>query len=394
MSLNSQEGKKMSTSLVHVEQMPALEIFKPGAIDQILTRIEAEAREEAAKLDISTDPGRKAIASLAYKVARSKTYIDDQGKTLTEDARKQIEAVNGERKIARDRLDALKDEVRKPLTDWEQADKDRCAGHEKALKEIEGAGTYTAQNWQKLSSEAIADRITEIEIDERNWEEFGARAAGVKAVALNAMKQALEDSKKLEAERAEMKRLKALEAERIVAEREAAAARAATEAAEKKARDAAEAVQRAADAERERIEREHLAAEARAKQAEAQRIADAEFAERKRVAQEQELKRQLELAEARRLAEEQAAKRREEEAAAQAKRDQEAAIERERQRVADEAERVRVATEKREASKRHVAKIQREAKMGLVAAGLSSKDAEAALAYIVGGQVPHVSIQY
>lgn len=372
-----------STALATIQTITATDLFKPGAIDMILERIEREAREQAASLEISTEVSRQAIASLAYKIARSKTYIDDRGKDLGESLRTQLEAINSERKRARERLDLLKDEVRKPLTDWENLDKARQAAHVKELTEIEQAGVESLQHWQNISAEAMRDRLKEIETDPWNWEEFSQRAAGVKAVAKVQILEAIGKREKWDAEQAESARLRAEAAEQAIKEREQAAARAATDAAEKRAREAAEAAQRAAQAELRRIENERAEAEARARQAEEQRKRDAEFAEQKRVAAEQEAMRQLELAETRRV-----------EAAAQAKRDQDAAIEAERQRVAAEAEAERVAAEKREANKRHRTKIGREVEKAFVKAGLSPNDAGCALAAIADGQVPHVSITY
>ena len=372
-----------STALATIQTITATDLFKPGAIDMILERIEREAREQAASLEISTEVSRQAIASLAYKIARSKTYIDDRGKDLGESLRTQLEAINSERRRARERLDLLKDEVRKPLTDWENLDNARQAAHERELMVIENAGDHSAAHWQTFSAEAMRDRLKEIESDPRSWEEYAQRAAGVKAVAKAQILNAIQRRDKSDAEQAELARLRAEEAERAIKEREQAAARAATDAAEKRAREAAEAAQRAAQAELRRIENERAEAEARARQAEEQRKRDAEFAEQKRVAAEQEAMRQLELAETRRV-----------EAAAQAKRDQDAAIEAERQRVAAEAEAERVAAEKREANKRHRTKIGREVEKAFVKAGLSPKDAGCALAAIADGLIPHVSIEY
>lgn len=374
-----------STALATIETFTALELFTPGAIDPILERIEQEARETAANLEISTEVNRRALASLAYKIARSKTYIDERGKDLTEDMRKSVEAINSERKRARERLEALKDEIRQPLTEWENLEKSRVVGHEAALLEIEKAASYTASNWQRLSSEAIADRLKEIESDSRNWQEFAQRAAGVKAVTLNSMRQAYANSHALEVERAEAERLRSEAAELAIKEREQAAAKAATEAAEERARQAQEAAQRAAEAERTRMEREVAESDARARQVEARRIADGQEAQRK-----------ADLAEARRIADEQAATRRAEQAAGDAQRAQERAIEAERQRAAAEVERERLAAEKREANKRHVKKVDAEAVRALqfLMGNLPEADVKKIIAHIAAHAVPHVSISY
>ena len=263
------------TALALIETITAVDLFKPGAIDPILERIEKEAREEASKLDISTEVNRTALKSLAYKVARSKTFVEKQRIALVADQKEQLKKIDREGGRIWDRLEALQQEIRKPLTDWENLDKARVAEHEAALTAIEGAAKIVADNWQRLTPENIAGGIAKIESDTRDWQEFSQRAAGVKAVAVNSMKHNLADAQKLETERAELKRLKAEEAERVAKAREEAAARAATEAAEERARQAAEAAQRAVEIERQRqeqeieeAERQAAAAEERAKQAE------------------------------------------------------------------------------------------------------------------------------
>ncbi|MFW1829143.1 hypothetical protein ACG9X3_19515, partial [Acinetobacter sp. ULE_I092] len=86
--------------------------------------------------DVTTAKGRKEIASLAYKVAQSKSAIDAEGKKLKEQYTVVTNQIDADRKFARDELDAERDRIRQPLTDWENAEKDRVAKHENAIKEI------------------------------------------------------------------------------------------------------------------------------------------------------------------------------------------------------------------------------------------------------------------
>ena len=72
-----------STDLVALRVLTPAVVFVPGGVDKIIGQIEAEVR--AVKTDISTKAGREAIGSLAYKVARSKTALDDMGKALAAD---------------------------------------------------------------------------------------------------------------------------------------------------------------------------------------------------------------------------------------------------------------------------------------------------------------------
>ena len=90
-----------STELATISAIPAIvpaEFFKPNGADAVLSALKTEVRKVAATLDISTPGGREAIASLAYKVARSKTALDEQGKELVGAIKKQSGEIDAERK--------------------------------------------------------------------------------------------------------------------------------------------------------------------------------------------------------------------------------------------------------------------------------------------------------
>lgn len=254
----------MSEALIPLESVNAVEVFTGGGLDDLLARIRAEAVTLVP--NVKTVAGRKEIASIAYKVSRSKTAIDDAGKALVADLKKQTGDIDSARKKARDTLDALRDEVRKPLTDWEEEqariERERVEAEERARAAAEEA------------------RLAEIA---RKEEEIRAREEAVRA-AEEAERQRVA-AEQAERERVEREaRLQAEAAEN--AKREAAAAveraeREAREATERAAREAAEAEQRAKDA-AEKAEREKAeavaAAERRAQE-------EAERAERERQAQ-------------------------------------------------------------------------------------------------------------
>ncbi|EPG4896170.1 hypothetical protein NM463_002276 [Citrobacter koseri] len=106
------------TDLVVIEKSNAMAIFtSKEQLDPLLEKIETEARSLVP--DLTTKKGRDAIASMAHKVARSKTYIDNAGKDLVAELKALPKQIDESRRIVRERLDALKDEVRRPLTEWE-----------------------------------------------------------------------------------------------------------------------------------------------------------------------------------------------------------------------------------------------------------------------------------
>jgi len=223
------------------------EIFRPGGIESILEQIAARARAEVP--DATTHKGRSAIASLAHKVARSKTALDDAGKSLVAGWKQQSALVDAERKRARDFLDSLKDEVRRPLTEWEQEQEriEREAAEAKARAEQEAQRAREAA--EAAEREETQRKLREAEAaleEERQKREKAERDAQLAREAL----EREERERKAEADRAERLRLeaerKSMEAE-MLAERKA---REAAEAAESKRRaDEAEAKKRADDLE-------------------------------------------------------------------------------------------------------------------------------------------------
>jgi hypothetical protein len=261
------------TSLIPLESINAVEVFTGPNLDELLVKI----RQETATIvpDVLTAGGRKEIASLAYKVARSKTTIDEAGKSLVEDAKNQVKVVDAARKKARDYLDALRDEVRKPLDDWEA---------EQARIEQEAAAKAEAERVAAAEAEraALAQREADI----------AAREAAVAAKEKeSADKLAAEKAERERAEREEaIRKDAATKAERDAAEAIAKAAREAEEAKES-ARRAAEKAERDAAAAREKAEHDQVEAvrqaEERAKQ-EASRIEAQRAAEAARIKAEDE----------------------------------------------------------------------------------------------------------
>jgi hypothetical protein len=374
------EGE-MTTALAvveRVEETAAVQIFTPGFIDPLLDKIKAFAREEAKKLDISRDKDRKAIASLAHKLAKVKTGIDDKRKELVSGEKRRLAKIDAEGSRIWDELAALQKEVRQPLTDWENAEKERIAQHEAAIAEIEASGPHALQNWQTLPLEAMRDRIREIERESSStdWQEFKNRAEFAALSAIRQTEEAITKREKHDAEQAELARLRAEAVAREQQEREERIASEAKEQAEREAREREEKAQREAlareEAEREAKEkaiRDKQAAEAAAAKAEADRLAAIEKAERD--------------AEEARIA-----------ADRKAKEEAEAAVQRERERVAAAAKAEAEAQAKREADKAHRTKVNREAMQVFISNGFDEESAKSIITLIAQGKVPHVRIEY
>lgn len=323
--------------IIDTETLVPQTVFAPGGVEGIISAVERDVR--AVVCDISTKDGREAVKALAYKVARSKTALDDMGKELVAGIKAQAATIDADRRTIRDRFDALRDEVRNPLTAWEEAETSRVSAHESLLAAIISAPRNMLPG---ASAAEISAQMTHVaDFSERDWEEFADRSIDAIADAIATLDRMLTEANQRERDAAELAELRQLKADRDEADRKAA--------------EAAEAAATAAAAEALRIEREAHDAAAAA----ALRVRQAEQAER-------------------------------DQAAAAT-----AAVEAERRRVAEQEAAATAAAEKRQANNRHRAKVHAKIMQGLSEV-LTGDAAEASnlIDAIIAGKIPHVSITY
>ena len=269
------------TDLVVIEKKNAMAVFTNNdQLDPLIEAIEKEARSLVP--DVTTKKGRDAIASMAHKVARSKTYIDNAGKDLVAELKALPKQIDESRRVARERLDALKDEVRRPLTEWE-AEQERIKAEEAMLALHVEALAMNEDFDRKLAARIESDHEMALLMDkdfDRERADKAAEAERQRIAREEEIKRQAEEKAKREAE------------ERHRAELEAAGRR---EAEERAARERAE---------RERIEGIQRAEHEKQAAVEAERRKAQEEADR--ICREAEQREQARLAEEKRKADEQA----------------------------------------------------------------------------------------
>ena len=254
------KAENPDSALMKVDRMTAAEIFVPGAMDPILVAIREEVKRQAAEIDTSNPAGLKQLGSLAYKVTKSKTFIESQRKSFVAAEKKRLQVVDTEGRRIWDILEGIADEVRKPLTDFEQIEKDRKANHEQALLGLIAMASVPFGATAEQLSRSISGLQS---IDTATFEEYATLAEGHKQAAFKALAAALEVTEATEAQKAENERMRAEAQERETQERAIFAARYAREAAEKEA----EAERQRLLADKQEAEDRAVAAERRAKQA-------------------------------------------------------------------------------------------------------------------------------
>lgn len=341
-----------ATDLVVIEKSNAMAVFTTKEqLDPIIEAIEKEARSLVP--DVSTKKGRDAIASMAHKVARSKTYIDNAGKDLVAELKALPKQIDESRRLVRERLDLLKDEVRRPLTEWETEQEriaaEKAAEEERLRIEAEEKAALEALKKQFESDHEMALLMNDAfdrELAEKKAEAERQRIAHEAELKRQAAEQAKREAEEKAA--AELAAAQKREADAIAAKAQAELlAKQAQERAEREAKEAQERTAKLAQEAREQSDREKQEAIA-AEQRKAQEAAD-------------KVRREAEAKEAARLAEE--------------------------RRIADEAA-------KRAADVAHQKRINNEAKDDFVKGGIPEEFARKAVELLAKRQVRNGSINY
>lgn len=262
----------------------------PDGIKAELARIKAKAFDAAKALDVSKTKDREAIKSVAFQVVKRKTALDAAGKGLNEERRKLNAAVDEERRLVRDTLDKVADDIRAPVLEWEAKEAARVSAIRDRLD-----ASFSMASLPTASADLTAIRATVNAVPmDATWEEFLGEAEAARVLMLTRLDGAIDAAIEREEAAAELARLRQEAADRAEADRMAREAEVA-EAAERQrvadeaaataraAQDAAEAAQRKAEQDAADLRRQLADAQAREaaeREAQAQREADAKmFAE-------------------------------------------------------------------------------------------------------------------
>lgn len=269
----------MDLTVIEIKPEQAPTLYRAGGLDAYLEQIRQAVNEVP---DLTTKKGRDRVASLAAQVSRSKTAIEKPGREYLKRLKEAVRPAEAEIKRFVDACDELRDATRKPLTEWE-AEQERIKAEE----------AMSALHAEALAMNEEFDRQREARIESDHE----------MALLMNDAFDREQADKAAEAER-----------QRIAHEEEIkrlAAAAAAREVEQRAQREREEAAHREAvlKAQAEQAERDRIAAE---QKAEADKKAAVEAERRKaqeeadRIRREAEQREQARLAEEKRKADEQA----------------------------------------------------------------------------------------
>lgn len=218
-----------SKQLAKVERLtPA--VFESKKISKLVKDVTREVLSLVP--DASTEKGRKEVKSLAYKVSRTKTTLDNMGKEHVAEIKAKAKVIDECRKTWRDAMDELKETVLQPVTEYEEREEKRVGEITARIDRIRSLAQADDGEGHFYTSEELRSRRDElhaIDVDD-SFAEFSEKAAAQWGYAAKTIETLIAGAEAQEAADAEEeKRRKKQEEEDRAAEQKAIAKKAAAE---------------------------------------------------------------------------------------------------------------------------------------------------------------------
>lgn len=218
-------------AIIEIAPDMAPSIYVENGLEKFLEQIRESVKEVP---DLSTAKGRARIASLAAQVSRSKTAVEKPGRDYLRHLKEAVKPAEAELRRFVSACDEMRDEVRRPLTEWE-AEQERIKAEEAARVKAENDRKQFESNHEiaLLMNDAF-DR----EAHEKAEEAERQRIAHEEELKRQAAEQARREAEEKAA--AELAAAQKREADAIAAKAQAELlAKQAQERAEQEAKDAA-----------------------------------------------------------------------------------------------------------------------------------------------------------
>lgn len=204
-----------NTGLVVIDIKPESypTLYVTNGLDQYLDQIRQAVNEVP---DVTTAKGRARIASLAASASRSKTAIEKPGREYLRHLKEQPKIIEAELRRFVIECDEIRDETRRPLTEWE-AEQDRLKQEAEAKKKAEQLAEEieVAHEMALLMNDAFdRDAKAKRDIEAAEQRERDAKLAQERAeqAAKDAAAKAERDAKE-QSDRAEREKQDAIAAE-------------------------------------------------------------------------------------------------------------------------------------------------------------------------------------
>ena len=198
--------------------MKAADFQNPAFYDEVRDAIKGVI-EQAGTFDPENPEDRDRAKSLAYKISRSKTALEDIRKRITADWRSKIEGINSTGKKFVEMLDGFRDEVKGPVVEWEKKQAEREAEFKARIERFRSAATV-AIDTTAADIRARLESIKSIAVDD-TWGEFAVPAREAQQTAIGQLENYLGIAEQREKEAAELAELRAKQQADAAAQAEA-----------------------------------------------------------------------------------------------------------------------------------------------------------------------------
>ncbi len=214
--MTEQANTELALSTITPEQYPAL--YVSGGLDPYYQQIRNQVLSEVP--DLTTKKGIARIKSLAAMVSSSKVAIEKPGREYLKQLKEMPKVIEAELRDWNQKMDALRDEVRKPVTELEENEKVRIAALDQRISAIQSFSGKVTNESPSAEIQLWVSELEAIAID-ATWDEYQDRAALAKEAAKVKLEAFLQNRLTWEAQQAEIAQLKAEQEEKDRLAREA-----------------------------------------------------------------------------------------------------------------------------------------------------------------------------
>lgn len=178
-----------------------------GGLDKVILAI----REKVFSIpqDLTTEKGREAVKSTRHKIRRSKTYLKEQIKAYADTFRAKGKTIDAQSEKMQNELDALIEEMSKPLNEFEEREAKRVTKLQNGLAMIEEHSRIPLTSTQDEIRQRIADLLADDGVD---WMEFETKVKAAKEKSRLELEEKLAVRVQYDKDQEELARFRALAA--------------------------------------------------------------------------------------------------------------------------------------------------------------------------------------
>jgi len=213
--MSEQQNTELALPVITEDKYPAL--YVSGGLDSYYQTIREQVMSEVP--DLTTKKGIARVKSLAAMVSSSKVAVEKPGREYLKQLKEMPKVIEATLRDWNQKMDSLRDEVRKPVTDMEDAEKARIVALELRVNEIKQIGDSVTTDLDSLVLGELLESLNKISIDD-SFQEFKEVAQHAKSNVESKLQQFLSVRVQFEEGQKELARLRAEQEERDRIQRE------------------------------------------------------------------------------------------------------------------------------------------------------------------------------